>query len=114
MENTENTITSVSVDDNNITVTYDNNNVETIGINVESYKKMKKEWLDEQPPFISDKFKKIMNNIILASIQNKAKSISELKEFFTTGNEDKIKEFLTYMRTRDLTEEKAKWKKYKK
>ena len=52
-----------------------------------------------------------MNNIILASIQNKAKSISELKEFFATGNEDKIKEFFNYMRTRDLTEEKAKWKK---
>lgn len=39
MENTENTIASVSVDNNNVTVTYDNNNVETIGINVESYKK---------------------------------------------------------------------------
>tara|TARA_B100000795_G_C22806649_1_gene445393 strand:- start:14917 stop:15255 length:339 start_codon:yes stop_codon:yes gene_type:complete len=111
MENIENTIVSIEVNDNIISLTYNNDNIETIPINVDSYKKMKLEWLDKQPPFISDKFKTQMNNIILASIQNKEKSIRELKEFFSLGNEEQIKKFFHYMRTRDLTEEKAKWKK---
>lgn len=111
MENTNNTITSLLITDNNVIVSYDNNNKETIPLNTDSYKKMRDTWLKEQPPFISDKFKKNMNNIILASIQNKQKSIQELSEFFKEGNEEEIIKFFNYMRTRDLTEEKAKWTK---
>ena len=111
MENTNNTIISVSIANNNIVVSYDNNNNETIPLTRDSYIKMREVWLKKQPPFISDKYKKQMNNIILASIQNKDKSISELSEFFSEGNEENIIKFLNYMRTRDLTEEKSKWTK---
>jgi len=111
MENTNNTITSLLITDNNVIVSYDNSNKETIPLNTNSYKKMRDTWLKENPPFISDKFKKNMNNIILASIQNKKKSIQELSEFFKEGNEEEIIKFFNYMRTRDLTEEKAKWTK---
>jgi len=111
MENTNNTIVSVSIADNKIVVLYDNNNNETIPLNRDSYKKMRDVWLKEQPPFISDKYKKQMNNIILASIQNKEKSISELSEFFSQENEVDIIKFFNYMRVRDLTEEKSKWTK---
>jgi hypothetical protein len=51
-----------------------------------------------------------MNNIILASIHKNAKSIAALNTFFSEGNEERVKAFLTYMRKRDLTEEKKKWK----
>lgn len=111
MENTNNTITSVSITDNNVVVLYDNNNQETIPLNTDSYKKMRDTWLKKQPPFISDKYKKNMNNIILASIQNKQKSIQELSDFFKEGNEEEILNFFNYMRNRDLTDEKAKWTK---
>jgi len=111
MENTNNTIISVSIANNNIVVSYDNNNNETIPLTRDSYIKMREVWLKEQPPFISDRYKKQMNNIILASIQNKDISISELSEFFSEGNEENIIKFLNYMRARDLTEEKSKWTK---
>tara|TARA_B110000858_G_C17469491_1_gene322128 strand:+ start:30 stop:371 length:342 start_codon:yes stop_codon:yes gene_type:complete len=111
MENTNNTIVSVSIVDNDIVLSYDNNNKETIPLTRDSYTKMRDVWLKEQPPFISDRYKKQMNNIILASIQNKDKSISELSEFFSEGNEENIIKFINYMRKRDLTEEKSKWTK---
>lgn len=111
MEHTNNTIKELSVTDENITITYDNDQNEIIPISIESYKNMRTKWLTDQPPFISDKYKKNMNNIILSSIQNKESSIRELKTFFSQGNEEEIKKFFNYMRTRDLTEEKAKWKK---
>ena len=41
MENTNNTITSVSITDNNVVISYDNNNQETIPLNTDSYKKMR-------------------------------------------------------------------------
>ena len=54
MENTNNTIISVSIANNNIVVSYDNNNNETIPLTRDSYIKMREVWLKEQPPFISD------------------------------------------------------------
>ena len=38
------------------------------------------------------------------------KCINELKAYFSVGNEDNVKAFFNYMRKRDLTEEKKKWK----
>lgn len=111
MEHINNTIQELAIADDQITLTYDNNETEVISINTESYKKMRTTWLTEQPPFISDKYKKVMNNIILSSIQNKESSIAELKTFFTQENKEEVINFFNYMRSRDLTEEKAKWKK---
>jgi len=42
---------------------------------------------------------------------NAQKSIQELADFFKQGNEEEIINFFNYMRSRDLTEEKAKWTK---
>jgi hypothetical protein len=51
-----------------------------------------------------------MNDIILACIHKNKRCIGELNNFFAKGNEEGVKDFLTYMRKRDLTEEKKKWK----
>jgi hypothetical protein len=109
MENIENSIVSINIVDEEINILYDNDMTETLMINKDTYKKMRDNWLIDQPPFISDKYKKQMNNIILSVIQNKQMCIDELKSFFTQDNIEEVKNFLVYMRNRDLTEEKSKW-----
>jgi len=109
MENIENSIVSINIVDEEINILYDNDMTETLMINKDTYKKMRDNWLIDQPPFISDKYKKQMNNIILSVIQNKQSCIDELKSFFTQDNIEEVKNFLVYMRNRDLTEEKSKW-----
>ena len=37
-------------------------------------------------------------------------NLKEENPFFSKGNENNVKDFLIYMRKRDLTEEKKKWK----
>ena len=109
MENIENSIVSINIVDEEINILYDNDMTETLMINKDTYKKMRDNWLIDQPPFISDKYKKQMNNIILSVIQNKQSCIDELKSFFTQDNIEEVEKFLVYMRNRDLTEEKSKW-----
>jgi len=109
MENNDCIITSVDILNTDIRVHCDNGNIEIIPVNVESYVKMREEWLIQQPPFISDKYKLIMNNIIMSSILKDQNAINELSLFFSVGNEEKIKNFFIYMRKRDLTFEKTKW-----
>ena len=109
MENIENSIVSINIVDEEINILYDNDMTETLMINKDTYKKMRDNWLIDQPPFISDKYKKQMNNIILSVIQNKQMCTDELKSFFTQDNIEEVKNFLVYMRNRDLTEEKSKW-----
>lgn len=109
MENIENSIVSINIVDEQINILYDNDMTETLMINKDTYKKMRDNWLIEQPPFISDKYKKQMNNIILSVIQNKQSCIDELKSFFTQKNIVEVTNFFVYMRNRDLTEEKSKW-----
>lgn len=109
MENIENSIVSINIVDEQINILYDNDMTETLMINKDTYKKMRDNWLIDQPPFISDKYKKQMNNIILSVIQNKKSCIAELKSFFTQENIVEVTNFFVYMRNRDLTEEKSKW-----
>lgn len=109
MENIENSIVSINIVDEQINILYDNDMTETLMINKDTYKKMRDNWLIDQPPFISDKYKKQMNNIILSVIQNKQSCIAELKSFFTQDNIVEVTNFFVYMRNRDLTEEKSKW-----
>ena len=90
-------------------ITYDNDACEEIEICDKFFVDMRTTWLISQPPFISDRYKNIMNDIILACIHKNKRCICELNNFFTPGNEEAVKEFLTYMRKRDLTEEKKKW-----
>jgi len=110
MENLNNEIVSLVIEQNIIHIYYDNDKKEEIQINEIFYSDMRNLWLISQPPFISDRYKNVMNDIILACIHKNKRCISELNNFFSIGNEDNVKDFLTYMRKRDLTEEKKKWK----
>jgi hypothetical protein len=110
MENLNNEIVTLVILNNVIQIRYDNDKQEDIEIDEIFYSNMRKLWLISQPPFISDRYKNVMNDIILACIHKNKRCISELNNFFAKGNEEGVKDFLTYMRKRDLTEEKKKWK----
>jgi hypothetical protein len=111
MENVNNQLVDLAFIENTMVITYDNEMTETLVIGKETYDKMYKEWLVEQPPFISDVYKQMMNNIILSSIHNNQKCISDLNGFFRVENKDEAMNFIKYMRGRDLTQEKLKWNK---
>lgn len=110
MENLNNEIVTLVIENNVIQIRYDNDTQEEIEIDEIFYSNMRNLWLISQPPFISDRYKNVMNDIILACIHKNKRCISELNNFFAKGNEDSVKDFLTYMSKRDLTEEKKKWK----
>jgi hypothetical protein len=109
MEQDNQNIVSVNIETNNMIIVYENGEKETLSITPETYSRMHDKWLASQPPFISDLYKIQMRNIILASINNNQKCISDLNAYFSQGNEAEIMKFLTYMRKRDLTQEKSKW-----
>lgn len=111
MENINNTIVDITFIDNTFTIIYDNELTETLVIGKETYDKMYKEWLKEQPPFISDVYKQNMNNIILTAIHKKKECIAELNGFFREENKEEVLNFIKYMRGRDLTQEKLRWNK---
>jgi hypothetical protein len=111
MENINNKIVDIVFDENNMIISYDNEQTETLAIGKDTYNKMYKEWLVEQPPFISDIYKQNMNNIILSSIHNNKDCINTLNNFFTESNKQEVIKFINYMRGRDLTPEKLKWNK---
>jgi hypothetical protein len=111
MENINNKIVDIVFDENNMIISYDNEQTETLAIGKETYNKMYKEWLVEQPPFISDIYKQNMNNIILSSIHNNRDCINTLNNFFIESNKQEVIKFINYMRGRDLTQEKLKWNK---
>jgi hypothetical protein len=111
MEHINNELVDITFEDNTMVIAYDNGLTETLVVGKETYEKMYKEWLIEQPPFISDIYKINMNNIILASIHNNQKCVSDLNGFFVADNKDEVIKFIKYMRGRDLTQEKLKWNK---
>jgi hypothetical protein len=111
MENINNKIVDIVFNENNMIISYDNEQTETLAIGKETYSKMYKEWLVEQPPFISDIYKQNMNNIILSSIHNNIDCVNTLNNFFVENNKQEVIKFINYMRSRDLTQEKLKWNK---
>jgi hypothetical protein len=120
MEYTNNEIVSLEIFDATaenaekrivINIKYDNDAVEELVVSPEMYAAMKAKWLVDQPPFISDRYKNIMNNIILGCIHKNERCIGELNSYFAVGNEADVMAFFNYMRKRDLTEEKKKWRK---
>ena len=94
-----------------INIKYDNDAVEELVVSPEMYANIKAKWLVDQPPFISDRYKNIMNNIILGCIHKNERCIGELNSYFSVGNEVDVTAFFNYMRKRDLTEDKKKWRK---
>lgn len=113
MEYLENEILDVSFTDTNFTITYDNNQMEVVERNKESYKKLYDAWLLEQPMFISDIFKTQMRDLSFASRGNQT-SLNQLNNFLSDSNKTEAIKFITYMRKRDLTFEREKWKKLNK
>ena len=111
MEYTNNKISDIAFIENTMIIYYDNNETESLILGKDTYSKMYKEWLVEQPPFISDIYKQNMNNIILSSIHNNPDCVNALNNFFVDNNKEEVIKFLDYMRTRDLTQEKLKWNK---
>jgi len=111
MDNINNKLVDIVFIDNTMVITYDNEQTETLIVGKETYEKMYKEWLVEQPPFISDTNKQLMNSIILASIHNNQNCVETLNNFFVDNNKDNVIKFIKYMRGRDLTQEKLKWNK---
>jgi hypothetical protein len=111
MDNINNELVDIVFIDNTMVITYDNAQTETLVVGKETYEKMYKEWLVEQPPFISDTNKQLMNNIILATIHNRQDCVDALNNFFVDHNKDNVIRFIKYMRGRDLTQEKLKWNK---
>ena len=82
MENLKNEIVTLVIENNIIQIRYDNDNKEEIEINELFYSDMRKLWLISQPPFISDRYKNVMNDIILACIHKNKRCIGELNNFF--------------------------------
>lgn len=113
MEYINNTIDNLVIENNNIIITYDNNEIETLPISIETYNNMFNTWLANQPIFISDKFKSILNNIIFLhnNDNNISKYESQLNTFFSKSNEEEVKKFIIYMRGREefINNEKIKW-----
>jgi hypothetical protein len=117
MEYLNNTVQSLLIENNNIIITYDSNDIETIPISLQSYINMYNTWLLNEPVFISDKFKSILNLIILCnnSESNVDKYATKLNAFFIKSNEEEVKKFIIYMRGRSvfIANEKIKWTKIK-
>ena len=111
MEYINNKISDIAFIENTMIIYYDNNETESLILGIDTYKKMYREWLVEQPPFISDIYKQNMNNIILSSIHNNPDCVRALNNFFVDDNKEEVIKFINYMRCRDLTQEKLKWNK---
>lgn len=113
MENPGVEISSVDLSDGNISVTYANGAQEILPNSKETRHAMHEKWIRPNPPFISDKFKVEMKNLSLSCINGDEKCCCAAHDFFSSPNEEKVKQFLTYMRKRDdiLPAQRAKWTK---
>ena len=111
MENKGVDIKNVELNDELIKVIYVNDAVEYLPKKHETYKKFNDFWLVNNPPFISDKYKMQMRDIILHVTCHNENCCKSLNIFFSSPNEDKVKHFFTYMRSRDtlLPPLRAKW-----
>jgi len=103
-------ITELNFENNNLLITYSNNEVEILPKNFDTYSKLYDDWLLDQPMFISDIFKTQMRDLFFVAKNNDINSLNSLNSFLSESNKDEVLKFITYMRKRDLTEEKKKWK----
>lgn len=102
-------IKSLSINNDTITVTYSNDQIEIIPKNSESYLAMYYEWILDNPVFITDIYKDQMHHLFFAGKNHNQDSINFLNTFFSSENIDEALKFINYMRTRDLTEDRKKW-----
>ena len=109
MEYPEEDVVDVSLTETEINIVYQNGGTEILTKNKDGYKKMFDNWLVEQPMFISDIYKTQMRDLNFAA-RNNHESINNLNNFLSQENQDEALKFITYMRKRDLTFERQKWK----
>jgi hypothetical protein len=98
----------IDEDNSKIKITYANDGVEEMTKGPAGYSIMHREWLVQQPPFISDIFKVQMRDITLVTINNDNKCLDNLNSFFINENKEEVKKFIKYMRERDAKVEQAK------
>lgn len=112
MENIDSEIVSVECFEQNISIKYSNDEVENLPKNIDTYEKIYNTWIEPTPIFITDKHKDILRHISFAYIQKNPSSIRILDEFFNRENNDTVKAFFTYIRTRKqkIETDKAAWK----
>lgn len=110
MEHLGQDIKDVFIDEDNskIRITYANDGVEEMVKGTDGYAIMHREWLVQQPPFISDIFKVQMRDITLVTINNDPKCLTNINSFFVNENKEEVKKFLKYMRERDAKVEAVK------
>ena len=109
MEFKELDIKFISINDDAITVTYSNDNIEIIPKTWESYLNMYNEWILDNPVFITDIYKDQMRHLFFAGENRDQNSINYLNTFFSDANKEEALKFIVYMRKRDLTNERKKW-----
>jgi hypothetical protein len=112
MENIGVDIVDVTLGNNQIVLKYANDATETLPVNDDTFTKFREVWIKPNPPFISDKFKSQMRDLIHTCVHHNDKCCNSLKAFFSPPNEVKVLEFFNYMRSRDtiLPDLRAKWK----
>jgi len=112
MENIDQSISNVSINDDNIQITYGNGAVEELKIGHELFHQFREKWLKPNPAFISDLYKTQMRDISFACINSDEKCCCRLKTFFSSSNVEEVKKFFEYMRSREetLKIKKAQWK----
>ena len=111
MEYLENEIKDIVFTPENITITYDNDQVEVVEKTKEGYLKLYDAWLKDNPMFISDIYKSQMRDLTFAARTSNAECFNNLNNFLSEINKDEALKFVTYMRKRDLTYERAQWTK---
>jgi len=109
MEQEGEEIKTISFTDTNVEIIYANDIKEIIKKDNEGYKKIYDAWLVQQPMFISDIFKTQMRDLTFAA-RNTYPSILQMNKFLSEENREEALKFIEYMRKRDLTFERQKWK----
>lgn len=109
MEQPDEEIKTVSFTDTTVEIIYANDKTETIIKDSEGYKKLYTAWLVEQPMFISDIYKTQMRDLTFAS-RNTIPCVLQMNKFLSETNREEAVKFIEYMRKRDLTFERQKWK----
>ena len=108
MEYLENEIVNIVFTPESFTVTYDNDKTEVVEKNMDGYRNLYNAWLKEQPMFISDIYKTQMRDLTFA--KSNPTYTQSMNAFFSEENREEALKFIVYMRKRDLTQERAKWK----
>jgi len=114
MENLDNTIVNINyiISEKKLSIIYDNNSVEDLVLNKNTFIAIFDKWFIETPVFITDKFKAQIKSLNFVKIdKDVVKNLNDLNIFF--GDTDKALKFFNYVRSRKeiIDLDKKKWTK---